>query len=604
MATVNKDFRIKSGLVVEGANATVNGSDIITEDILTGGTQENITVTYDAQNKVLNFVAENGVADSTTADLDEDPSATVDSGTMYFTNARARAAVSAEENGPLAYNSTTGVFDLTLSANSGLEIDPADDGLQLPDAAANTGTFGSSTSIPSITVDDKGRVTAVTTNDVATDLSIAGDSGTDTIDLLNDTLTFTGGDGITLAVSENTVTATADVSVGLEISGSGAIQIDDTVATLTGTQSLTNKTLGSGTTLSADLDAAENKIVNLADPVNAQDAATKMYVDSVAQGLDVKQSVRVASGEDLDLGSTSVVDGVTLASGDRVLVRSQTNTALNGIYVHSNGVLTRSEDADEPEELNAGAFVFVEEGTVYGDTGWVVSSNNPIIIGTDPMVWTQFSGAGTFTAGYGLTLTGTEFAVDNGEIVSQDNLTGAVEDLTEYIDGFLDSSTGTTVEYINDQDAATLASANTYTDIAIQTGDATATPTYLALDINSVAKQVAAASSGAANSTTVAYQFDSGIYRSAKFLVKIDSGTHTQVSEVLLTLDSSNNVAITEYAIVGTNGNLGNISADLVVSGLFPDILVGIRLLVNSQYEHSIIVMGTLLGEAPPAQST
>lgn len=584
MATVSKDFRIKSGLVVEGANATVNGSDIITEDIITGGTQENIVVTYDAQNKVLNFVAENGVEDSTTDDLDEGNT------NLYFTTSRARDSISAGTGEPITYDANAGIIGLRLGATSGLEIDTDNYGLALPDAGTDVGTFGSSTQIPSVTVDSKGRVTSVTTNDIATDLSIAGDTGTDTVDLLNDTLTFVGGDGVTLTVGAGTVTANADLATGLEISATGEIQIDATVATLADEQTLTNKTLGANTDLSSNLDAATNKIVNLADPTNAQDAATKVYVDSVAQGLDVKESVRAASGTDIDLQSTSVVDGVTLIDGDRVLVRAQTDAALNGIYVHTAGVLTRSEDADEPHEINAGSFVFVEEGSEYADTGWVISSNNPLVIGTDPMVWTQFSGAGTFLAGYGLTLTGNTFAVDDAEIVNHTELDTAVGDLTDIIDGFLDPQTGTTVEYINTQDAATLVSANSYTDTAIETGDATATPTYLALDINSVAKQIAAQVSATDPAgPIVAYDFAKTDFRSAKFLVKVANGAHTDVSEVLLTMDTSDNIAITEYAVVGTNGSLSSITAALNGNN------VELQVTASTNGTTVVTVMGTLL---------
>jgi hypothetical protein len=95
MATVNKDFRVKHGLVVEGTNATIDGSDIITEDAIVGGTQTNVTVTYDAVNKVVNFAAESGLADGTTDDLDEGDN------NLYFTDAR---AVDAVENAATSTN--------------------------------------------------------------------------------------------------------------------------------------------------------------------------------------------------------------------------------------------------------------------------------------------------------------------------------------------------------------------------------------------------------------------------------------------------------------------------------------------------------------------
>jgi hypothetical protein len=343
------------------------------------------------------------------------------------------------------------------------------------------------------------------------------------------------------------------------------------------------------------VDVSSSRVVNVAAPVDAGDAANKVYVDSVAQGLDVKQSVRVATSAQIDLSDVSVIDGVTLQSGDRVLVKSQTLPAENGIYVHSNGVLARSEDADAPNEMNAGTFVFVEEGAAYADTGWVVSSDNPLAIGTDPIAWTQFSGAGTYLAGYGLTLTGNTFAVDDEEIVNHTELNTAVSDLTDYIDGFLDPSTGTTVEYIDTQDAATLLAANGYSDALVAAGDPTATPTYLAVDINSIAKQVAATTTvspgveGQFGGGSTVYSFASEDYRSAKFLIKMAHGSHTEISELLLTLDTSNNIAVTEYAVVGTNGSLGTISAG-ISSGS------NVSLAVDPANADTIVtVMGTLL---------
>ena len=618
MATVTKDFRIKSGLVVEGTNGTINGSDIITEDAITGGTQTNIAVTYDPQSKTVSFVAENGVADSTTDDLVEG------STNLYYTDQRARNAISAAQGSPVTYNGNIGEIDFTLGPTSGLEIDSSNNGLSLPDAATNVGTFGSTTQIPSITVDDKGRVTAVTTNDVATNLSIAGDTGTDTVDLLNDTLTVNGTNGISAAVTDNTITITSNADVAATAdtialrAGTGELNatafqtnngnnLNSAGLVLNGGDITSNEDIvfdSTTATFKGNLDVNNGTIVNLSEPVNGGDAATKQYVDSVAQGLDVKESVRVATTQNIDginssaatiggSGFTSL-DGVSLVTGDRVLVKNQSTAAENGIYVVTNEgsyiTLSRATDADEPAELNAGTFVFVEEGTTYGDTGWVVSSNNPLTIGTDPMNWTQFSGAGTYTAGYGLTLTGTEFAVDNAEIASQGDLSGAVSDLTAYIDGFLNSVDGTTVQYIDDQDQATLLAANAYTDLGIATGDATATPQYLALNVNDIATQVAATATitGTGSAENV-YGFLSTDFRSAKFLVKMAFGTHTQVSEVLVTLDTANNVAITEYALVGTNGNIGDVSA------YFESADNNVYLTVTSANAVAVNVMGTLL---------
>lgn len=168
-------------------------------------------------------------------------------------------------------------------------------------------------------------------------------------------------------------------------------------------------------------DMGGNRIRGLGAPTTDTDAATKAYVDAVAQGLSVKESVRAATTGNISLSGTQTVDGVALAVGDRVLVKDQTTGANNGLWVVASGAWARPTDADSGDDLR-GMFAFVEEGTVNGDSGWVLITDPPITVGTTPLTFAQFTGGGTVSAGAGLTKTGVvlDVGAGNGITVTAD----------------------------------------------------------------------------------------------------------------------------------------------------------------------------------------
>ena len=171
---------------------------------------------------------------------------------------------------------------------------------------------------------------------------------------------------------------------------------------------------------STNLSMNSNKLTNLATPTDPNDAANKSYVDSAVAGLNWKASVNLLANTNVALtGSTGslVIDGHTALdntdSGYRLLLIGQSTATDNGIYVYTDAgsgyTLTRATDADSYTEL-IGAAVFVMEGTTYGSTSWVQS--NHYLTSFAGQSWTQFSGAGTYTAGYGVQLVGNQFRLN------------------------------------------------------------------------------------------------------------------------------------------------------------------------------------------------
>ena len=166
-------------------------------------------------------------------------------------------------------------------------------------------------------------------------------------------------------------------------------------------------------------------------PTESTHAATKGYVDSARSGLDVKQSVRAATTATINLSTDaangSIIDGVTLATGNRILIKDQGTAgaphADNGIYtVNASGAPTRATDFDQDAEVTPGAFTFVEEGTANGDAGFVVATNGSITVGSTAILFTQFSGTGQIVAGDALSKDGSILNVND-------------DDVTIYVDG-------------------------------------------------------------------------------------------------------------------------------------------------------------------------
>ena len=372
---------------------------------------------------------------------------------------------------------TNGDINITPNGTGSVVLD----GINFPQADGSANQF--------LKTDGNGQLSFA---NVTTTFTLAADSGSDDSFSTGGTLTLEGGDGITTTVSNDKVSFAVNVddssietnSDSLRVKASGvtndmlagsiansklansavtigssSVSLGSSVTTITGLAQVNVDSLRlDGNTISSTnnngniildpngtgvISASSARIINVADPVSANDAANKNYVDSVKQALDIKDSVRVASTGNLsvatDLQNGDSVDGVTLATGDRVLLKNQTDASENGIYVAvASGTASRAADADVSADVTSGMFVFVREGTANGANGFVLTTNGTINLDTTDLTFTQFSGAGTVTAGAGLSTGGSNiFSVNNGNTLQTTSDTLNIKGITTTATGDL-----------------------------------------------------------------------------------------------------------------------------------------------------------------------
>jgi len=551
MATVNKNFKIKNGLVVEGTTATVNNFDILTKSsadqsyitTLVGGsgTSTNTPDTLVLRDSNGDFAAGTITATSFVGDLTGDVLGDV-TGTvsdisnhdtdslsegvtnLYFTDARALSATSA------AYDPAGSASTAEANANTYTdgEISTLESSLQ---SYADTAEADAITSANSYT---DGEISTLegSLQTYADDAEAAANSYTDS--LVGDaTVDGTGGNTITDRIATAIADLVDSAPATLDTLNELAAALDDNPDIISDlTTSIGEKVAKSGDTMTGAL-------VLSGDPTLALHAATKQYVDAA-------ESDAVTTANSYTDGRETAITTAYEAYADQA--ETDANTYTDG-QISTVNTTIGALDTDDVAEGSNQYFTDARAKTSAADLLTNASLTNITI-----------SGDGT-----GLTIT-----AENGVADSD------TDDLAE----------GSTNLYFTDARAQ----AAVATDIsdAVAAGDGTATPTYLAVDVNSVALQVAATQSVATASQVVAYSWALADYGSAELVVKVGDGTNTEISKVLLTLDSSNNIAITEYGNVQTSGSLSSVSAG--ING------TDIELLVTTENNNSdVTVTGTLM---------
>jgi hypothetical protein len=280
------------------------------------------------------------------------------------------------------------------------------DGATIGGSSAAAGTFTNLTGTGTInfagaTVSNGGSVTTVDINGGTIDGAVIG--GASAAAITGTTITATTFTDGTASISSGDITGVTSLAVdNVTVNGN-----DISTTNSNGNLTLTPNGNGTVTVPSGYKDRSG---------FGATSLVSKEYVDAVKVGLDFKDSVRVATtGSNISLSSApAAIDGVTLSSDDRVLVKDQSSGAENGIYVFngSGSAMSRATDADANAEVTSGMFTFVTEGSVNADSGFVLTTDGSITVGSTALAFAQFSGAGQITAGTGMTKTGNTLDVE------------------------------------------------------------------------------------------------------------------------------------------------------------------------------------------------
>lgn len=326
------------------------------------------------------------------------------------------------------------IYGGALGAGPTIDAQGSDTNINLNLAAKGSGSVASASPVAlSSTLSVTGAITAtggVTGQVTSSNAILTGGTinnvvigGTTPQTITGTTITSTVGfvGNLTGNVTGN-VTGNLTGNVNGNVTGNVTGSLTGNVTAASGTSTFENVTING----SLDMNSATGStITGLSTPTADSDAANKAYVDSVAQGIDAKASCLAATTANITLSGTQTIDGVAVTAGQRVLVKNQTSAAQNGIYVAAAGAWTRATDADTWNEL-VSAYTFIEQGTDNGNNGYICTVTAGGTLGTTPVTWVQFSGAGQINAGAGLTKVGNTLDVGTASssriVVNADNI--------------------------------------------------------------------------------------------------------------------------------------------------------------------------------------
>ena len=537
MATVVKDFKVKNGLIVEGTTGTINNYDILTKKTddqnyiigLIGGSA-------DSANTPNTVVKRDGsgafAAGMITANLTGDVTGNADTATALET---ARTiSLAGDVTGSVSFDGTANV-SITATIDGSFATDSEVSAAQ---AAAEATASADATSKANAAQSAAEATAAAALASAVSDLEDYADQAEVDAKAYTDTRET----AITTAYQSYADTAEADAKAYAD---QKVADLVDSAPALLDTLNELAAAIGDDANFAANLatsvgekvakagDTMTGALVLHADPVNNLEAATKAYVDAAEADANAYADQAEIDAKAYADGLAGNYDPAGSASTALTNANSYTDTAISGVNTTINNLTT--------DDIAEGANEYFTDAKAKDSAAALLTT-------------------ATLT---NITITGTG---NGGLVITAEN--GVADSDTD------DLAEGTSNLYFTDSRAVDALEA--------------VVPNFTAVEVNSVAKQVAATATIATASTNNAISWLKADYRSAEFLVKIASGSHTDVSKVILTLDTSDNVAITEYAMVGTNGSLGSVSAD--VSGS------DVRLRVTTANNNSTVaVVGTLL---------
>jgi hypothetical protein len=506
MATVDKNFRIKNGLVVEGSTATVNGNDILTKKQadqdyivnLIGGT----ATSANEANKVVKRDSNGDFSAGTiTADLVGNVTGTVSSLSNHDTDDLSEGSTNKYFTNQRALDATSAAYDPAGSA-----------------ATAQSNAEDYADGLISTEVTNRN-------NAISTALGTAESYA----------------DGVAATAQTNAQNYADGLASNYDPAGSAS--------------------------------TAQTNAQNYADTAasNAQTAAQN-YADSLASNYDAAGAASAAEGN-----ANTYTDNAINALTTDDIEEGTTNKYF------SNTLAREAVSAGTGISYDSGTGVISVDNTI-ATQSYVDTAIDNLVDGAPGLLDTlnEIAAAINDDANYFTTVAN---SISEKVAKSGDTMTGA---LTLHADP-TNALHAATKQYVDQAESDAVDAANSYTDSAIAAGNATAEPVYAAIDFNGIAKNVAASVSVPTASTVTAYQWNHNGFTSGKFTVKVAAGTHTELSELLVTSDTSNNVHLTEYGIVGTNGALSSISADFDSNK--------IRIRVTTLNSNStVVVAGTLIG--------